>query len=213
VIHAHNLSFTYPGSRSEAISDLTFDLPKGAFGLIEAAGGSGKSTLIKLLLGIYKPSAGDLEVNGRRVSSSKQTSELRRSIGVVSDGVDLIEDRTVAENVTLPLELAGLSTQETKVRLLDTLHRFGLEEIKNEFPASVSEGERRRTKLARALVSEPFLLVLDDPTLGLDPVTSDALWDLLFREHQRGMTILAAVTRVGTDRRFAQCLRIPLIQG
>jgi ABC-type multidrug transport system ATPase subunit len=211
VIKARNLTFQYPGSRVEAISDLDLELPKGSFGILEAQGGSGKSTFIKLLLGTLQPTSGDLEVNG--VRSVQDTVKLRRRIGIVSESVDLIADRTVAENVSLPLEIVGDSSSAIKPRLLDTLHRFGLDPIKHEFPSTLSEGERRRTKLARALVTEPQLLILDEPTLGLDPATSMALWDLLFREHQRGMTILAVVSSIPVDPRFAHCLPLTLRKG
>jgi ABC-type multidrug transport system ATPase subunit len=211
VIKARNLTFQYPGSRSEAISDLDLELPKGSFGILEAQGGAGKSTFIQLLLGTVRPTSGDLEVNGVRIG--QDMLKLRRMIGIVSESVDLIADRTVSENVSLPLEIAGYSREAIKSRLLDTLHRFGLDPIKHEFPTTLSEGERRRTKLARALVSEPQLLILDEPTRGLDPATSMALWDLLFREHQRGMTILAAVSLVPDDPRFANCLPLTLRRG
>ncbi len=213
MIKARNLSFTYPGSRSATISELTFDLSKGSFGLIEAPGGTGKSTLIKLLLGVYSPSSGELEVNGQQLHGKNNGAPLRRSIGIVSEGVELIADRTVAENVVLPLELIGAPKKESQLRLIDTLHRFGLGAINDEFPNALSEGERRRTKLARALVSEPMLLILDEPTLGLDPATATTLWDLLFREHQRGMTILAAASSIPPEPRFASCTPIPLGKG
>lgn len=213
MIKARNLSFTYPGCLKPAISDLDLDLKKGSFGLIESVGGSGKSTLIKLLMAMYRPSAGELEVNGQRLHGRTNVAGFRRSVGVVSETVGLIEDRTVSENIVLPLELADVPTKACQIRLVETLHRFGLDGVRHEFPNAISEGERRRTKIARALANEPFLLLLDDPTVGLDPATASALWDLLFREHNRGMTILAAVSSVPPEARFEGCIRVPFQKG
>jgi ABC-2 type transport system ATP-binding protein len=97
--------------------------------------------------------------------------------------------------------------------LTEVLHRFGLDAVKHEFPRGLSEGERRRAKLARALITEPHLLVLDEPTLGLDQTSATALWDLLFREHQRGMTILATISDLPQDPRFDSCQIIKMAKG
>lgn len=212
MIKARDLNFRYPEGRTDAITSLDLDLPKGAFGLIESASGTGKSTFIELLLGFHKIDHGQLEVNGENVQRTN-LSRHRQSIGVVSEPLELVPDRTVSENVALPLELSSVPAGAAKSKLVETLHRFGLDEIKHEFPSALSEGERRRTKLARALVNEPFLLLLDEPTLGLDPGTASAFWDLLFREHQRGMTILAAVSSLPSDSRFERCLRLQLAKG
>lgn len=210
MISAKDLTFRYPGAKQDTLRNFDLELPKGHFGFLEAAGGRGKSTFTNLLIGVHLPTAGALEVNGIEVSSPKVTSALRRSVGLVTQDIGLITDRSVAENISLPLELNGGRAEDSRLRLFEVLHRFGLTDLKNEYPPMLSEGERRRVMLARALVKEPLLLVLDEPTHALDQKTATALWDLLFREHQRGMTILAAVSDLPVDPRFKYCLRFSI---
>ena len=210
MIRAEQLTFRYADSKSDALSGLSFHLPKGAFGLIEAGVGAGKSTLIKLLMAREAATGGELEVAGTMLRSVKNVSAYRRSIGVLSNEIPLINDRTVGENVLLPLELTNETAARKKQRLTETLHRFALDDLRNTMPQALSEGERRRAMLARALIHEPMLLIADEPTLALDPASSQAIWDLLYREHQRGMTILAATSAPPVDAKFEGCQRIAL---
>ena len=212
MISARDLTFRYPDANANTIDDFDLDLPKGQFGILTGPGGTGKSTFITLLLA-GKRYDGSLEVNGAEVSIVKDVAAHRRSIGLVSEEVGLISDRTVGENVVLPLELAGVHKARTKERLVETLHRFGIEAVRNEQPHGLSDSERRRAMLARAIIHEPLLLVLDEPTLGLDTASAAALWDLLFREHQRGMTILAAVSSIPDDPRFQICPKFPMVRS
>lgn len=212
MVKANSLTYRYHGARSEAISDLSFELAKGSFGLVEGGVGSGKSTLLRLLTAQNSPTTGELAVGDQDLSkiTSSQVAKYRRSLGMLTEHLPLILDRTVSQNIALPLELADVSQSARKTRLLETIHRFGLEAIKDEFPQALSAGEQRKVMLARALVNDPLLLIADEPTLALDPAASSAVWDLLFREHQRGMTILVAVAQVPDDPRIEKCLRFRL---
>ena len=213
MISARNLTYRYPAAKADAIEALDLELPKGSFGFLVGPGGAGKSTFISLLLGGRRLDHGSLEVNGVDITEVRDLPAHRRSIGLVSEDVALLADRTVGENIMLPLELVGTPSSRAKERLVEILHRFGLDPIRNELPRSLSTGERRRTMLARALAMEPMLLILDEPALGLDPASAAALWDILVREHQRGMTILAAVSGVPDDPGFAQSPRFSLIRA
>lgn len=212
MVKANSLTYRYDGTRSDVISDLSFELPKGSFGIVEGGVGSGKSSLLRLLMAQDRPTSGELIVAGQELNSMKKgrIAQYRRSIGVVTEHIPLIAERTVSQNIALPLELSDASQATRKLRLLETIHRFGLEQIKEEFPQSLSAGEQRKVMFARALANEPLLLIADEPTLALDPVASAAVWDLLFREHQRGMTILVAVSQLPEDPRIEKCLRFTL---
>ncbi|RJR24363.1 cell division ATP-binding protein FtsE [Candidatus Microgenomates bacterium] len=177
-----------------ALEDVSFTLEKGEFVFLTGASGAGKTTLIKLLLGEYLPSAGEIEMNGEKVSkvSKKNLYLWRRKLGVVFQDYKLFWDKTVAENVALPLEIIKTPAKEIGEKVQKILELVGLEERKSLFPAQLSGGELQRVSLARAVITAPEILLADEPTGNLDPKTSKEMIRLFKEINEKGTTILMA---------------------
>ena len=183
-----NVAFRY-GERI-ALSDVSLRVEPGqVFGLL-GPNGSGKSTLFKLLSTILPPQAGQMSIFGLDVSA--QAAAVRRFIGVVFQSPALDKQLTVAENIRYHARLYGLDREKTEVDMMALLGRFGLVERKNDFVAKLSGGMRRKVELAKALLAEPKLLILDEPSTGLDLNARIDLWRLLgeLRQHRPGLTVL-----------------------
>ncbi|MBU2577643.1 cell division ATP-binding protein FtsE [Patescibacteria group bacterium] len=177
-----------------ALDDVSFTLEKGEFIFLTGTSGAGKTTLIKLLLGEYLPTQGDMEINGEKISkvSKKNLYLWRRKLGVVFQDYKLFWDKTVAENVALPLHIGKMQPKEVAGKVQKILELVGLEERKNLFPAQLSGGELQRVSLARAVVTAPEVLLADEPTGNLDPKTSEEMIKLFKEINEKGTTILMA---------------------
>ena len=183
-----NVAFRY-GNRV-ALSEVSLRVEPGqVFGLL-GPNGSGKSTLFKLISTILPPQAGQMSIFGLDVAT--QADAVRRTIGVVFQSPALDKQLTVAENLRYHARLYGLDREKTEVDMMALLGRFGLVERKNEFVQTLSGGMRRKVELAKALLAKPKLLILDEPSTGLDLNARNDLWRLLgeLREHHAGLTVL-----------------------
>ncbi|MDH3404623.1 MAG: ABC transporter ATP-binding protein, partial [Acidobacteriota bacterium] len=152
--------------------------------------GAGKSTLIRMLVGLLPPSAGGATVLGRALPG--EAERLRPDVGYMTQRFSLYDDLTVAENLRFAAEIFGLTGEERDRRIADTLAEFGLAERRAERPATLSGGWRQRLALAVATVHRPRLLVLDEPTAGVDPERRRDFWAKLFELTHRGATILVS---------------------
>lgn len=187
-----------------ALSEISFKIEKGEFVFLTGASGAGKTTLIKLLLAEYLPSSGEIEINGEKLSKvSKNKLHLwRRKMGVVFQDYKLFPDRTVFENVVLPLQISRAPTSELNIKVDKILNLVGLTERAHLFPAQLSGGEMQRASLARAVVTGPEILLADEPTGNLDPKTSAEMMDLFTEINKKGTTILMATHNQGVVDSF-----------
>lgn len=177
-----------------ALNDISFKIDKGEFVSLTGHSGAGKSTLIKLILGEYLPTSGEIEINGEKLTKIPRGKLYlwRRKLGVVFQDYKLFFDRTVAENVALPLQILKENSVEIGKKVDQMLELVGLADRASLFPAQLAGGELQRTALARAVITAPELLLADEPTGNLDPKTSSEMVRLFEEINDKGTTILMA---------------------
>lgn len=185
------------GDRSHTVFDgLGLSLASGTFAVLMGRSGAGKSTLLNLISGIDRPTAGHVhigETDLTTLSETERTLFRRENIGFIFQSFNLISTLTVAENVTLPLELAGRTRSNDRDRALSMLDRVGLRDRAESFPDRLSGGEQQRVAVARALATDPLLLLADEPTGNLDYETGEQVLDILTGLVQKtGTTLLVA---------------------
>jgi cell division transport system ATP-binding protein len=190
LFHVHK---EYPGD-GPALSDVTLEIEKGEFVFLTGPSGAGKSTLLKLLFCAEPATSGQLLLFGKNLAKIRPAAVplVRRNIGFVFQDFKLLAERTLAENVALPLEVRGLAEKEIKKRVRLLLRSVGLEHRAGKFPPSLSGGEQQRIAVARALAPDPALLLADEPTGNLDPDRTLEVMDLLNAANARGTTVVVA---------------------
>lgn len=181
-----------------ALANVSFETKKGEFLFLTGPSGAGKTTVVKLILGQYLPTEGKVFFNNQDLAkiAPKKILQLRRKIGVIFQDFKLIPDRTVFENVALPLQIVGKNNKEIQQRVEEVLKKVGLQLRTHFFPAQLAGGELQRVSLARALVCKPLILLADEPTGNLDPACSWQLVKLLKKINQEGTTVLMATHNV-----------------
>ncbi|MFA5867452.1 MAG: cell division ATP-binding protein FtsE [Actinomycetota bacterium] len=187
------VTMNYPGGHL-ALDNVSLDIEKGEFVFLVGPSGSGKSTLVRLLLKELEPSTGKIFVAGRdigRLSRSK-IPYLRRNIGCVFQDFKLLPNKTVYENVSFALEVIGKPRYMTKNQVEDVLKLVGLGNKMERYPNEISGGEMQRVSIARAFVNHPPILLADEPTGNLDPVTTMGLMKLFNRINRLGTTVVVA---------------------
>ena len=175
-----------------ALNDVSFVIDKGEFVFVVGASGSGKSTMIRLLLKELEPSSGRILVGGRDLTRLKHSKVplLRRNVGCVFQDFKLLRDRSAAENVAYALKVQGESATNIRRKVPEVLSLVGLSDKMSSLPDELSGGEQQRVSIARAVVNHPPLLICDEPTGNLDPDTSVGIMQLLYRINRAGTTIL-----------------------
>ncbi|HET7370798.1 MAG TPA: cell division ATP-binding protein FtsE [Gammaproteobacteria bacterium] len=193
MIHFDHVSKRYPGGR-DALSELSFQIEAGELVFLTGHSGAGKSTLLKLIALIERPSRGHVIVNGKNVAGVKRRHipHYRRQIGIIFQDHKLLTDRTVFDNVALPLIIQGLGLGEIGRRVRAALDQVGLLGKEKDFPFGLSSGEQQRVGIARAIINRPPVLIADEPTGNLDPELSRGIMDLFQRFNQVGVTVLIA---------------------
>ncbi len=193
MIQLFHVTKEYPGE-PPALSDVSLDVEKGEFVFLTGPSGAGKSTLLKLIFCAEAPTSGQILLFGKNVArvAAAEVPWVRRHIGVVFQDFKLLPDRTVGENVALPLEVRGLADREIKKRVKGLLRSVGLEHRADKFPPSLSGGEQQRVAVARALAADPALLLADEPTGNLDPERTLEVMELLAAANARGTTVVIA---------------------
>ena len=193
MIRFDQVSKRYPGG-SEALSRVNFELADGEMAFLTGHSGAGKSTLMKLIILMERASQGQVFVNGTNLNrvSRRQVPVVRRNVGVVFQNHQLLFDRSVYDNVALPLTIAGYSPREVGRRVRAALAKVGLSDKEKKFPVALSGGEQQRVGIARAVVNKPPLLLADEPTGNLDPGLSREVMDLFNQFNQVGVTVLIA---------------------
>lgn len=175
--------------RVDALIDADVRVEAGALVAIMGPSGSGKTTLLALAGGLDRPTSGDVLIDGRPLAdldASGLARLRRRRVGYVFQQCNLIEGLTAAENVSLPLELDGMSRRQATVAAMEALDTMGLSELADRFPEEMSGGEQQRTAIARAVVGDRALLLADEPTGALDTVTGEGVMRLLRKHCERG---------------------------
>ena len=183
----------YSGGQ-QALANLSFALERGEFAFITGHSGAGKSTLLKLILGIERPSGGRLIVNDADLGAmtAKDLPAHRRQIGTVFQDHQLLNDRSVFDNVALPLEISGFDRRDSQRRVRAALDTVGLLSKEKLNPAALSGGEQQRVGIARAVVNTPKLILADEPTGNLDPALSAEIMEVFARFMSVGVTLLVA---------------------
>lgn len=199
MIRFDNVSKLYRGTARPALNNVSVEILRGEFVFLVGASGSGKSSFLKLILREEHPSKGHIHVLGHDLArlSSRKVPYFRRNLGVVFQDFRLLPQKTVHDNVAFSLQVIGKSKGFIQEAVPDVLKMVGLAGKASRFPHELSGGEQQRVAIARAIVNKPALLLADEPTGNLDPVTSAGLMTLLERISQSGTTVIMATHDVG----------------
>ena len=194
VIRFEKVTKTYPGTGGPALDDVSVDVEKGEFVFLVGSSGSGKSTVLRLILREARPTSGRVYVAGKEINrlAGWKVPRLRRQIGTVFQDFRLLQSKTVAENVAFAMQVTGHSPKEVRALVPETLELVGLDTKADRLPDELSGGEQQRVAVARAFVNRPMILIADEPTGNLDPTTSVGIMKLLDRINRTGTTVVMA---------------------
>ena len=182
-----NLRFTYPKNKEETIKGISFEIAKGeVFGFL-GANGAGKTTAIRILSGLSRPSSGRVIVAG--FDASTQTEKIKKVIGYMSQRFSLYNDLTVFENIRLFGGIYGLKRIEIRKRSDELLNRLEIPELKDRLIGSIPLGWKQKLAFSIAILHNPRIVFLDEPTGGVDPITRRQFWDLIYEASKRGITV------------------------
>lgn len=216
MIEIRDLSLTYQGPKGpvHALRGINLEIASGeVFGIIGRSG-AGKSSLVRCLNLLNRPTEGKVIVNGRDLMalSDAELRAARRDIGMVFQHFNLLSSRTVFDNVALPLELAGISKEEIAKRVTPLLELVGLDHLFDRYPAQISGGQKQRVGIARALASNPKVLLSDEATSALDPETTRSILDLLRKVNRElGVTVVLITHQMQVIKQIAD--RVAVIDG
>lgn len=190
----------------QALEDVTFSLPSGTLTFLTGHSGAGKSTLLRLLLRLELPTRGQISVDGTNLARlpRREVPHYRQQVGAVFQDPHLLADRTVFENVSLPLVIGGYRREDADKRVRAALTRVGLLAKERVRPLQLSTGERQRVGIARAVVNRPRILLADEPTGNLDPDLSREIMGLFRLFQQVGVTVLIATHDLELVERFGE---------
>ena len=194
MIRIENVTKQYKGTSRPALNNVSLEIEKGDFVFLVGASGSGKSSLMRLMLREDIPTSGSVHVMGENLVAipSRRIPFFRRKLGVVFQDFRLLPTKTVAQNVAFSLEVIGKSQGFIQEAVPDVLAMVGLEGKADRLPGELSGGEQQRVALARAIVNKPAVLLADEPTGNLDPATSEGIMALLERINLAGTTVVMA---------------------
>ena len=214
MIRFESVSKSYAGATRPALNDVSLEINKGEFVFLVGASGSGKSSLLRLMLKEEKPTSGQVYVLGQKLSAlpSRKVPYFRRSLGVVFQDFRLLPNKTVYDNVAFTLQVIGKSRGFIQEAVPDALKTVGLAGKANRMPHELSGGEQQHVAIARALVNKPAILLADEPTGNLDPSTSQGIMSLLERINLGGTTVVMATHEAGIVDRMQRRV-VELITG
>jgi cell division transport system ATP-binding protein len=194
VIRLENITKVYPAGARPALDGISMGIEKGEFVFLIGQSGSGKSTVLRLLLREELPTTGLVMVDGRNVGrmAARKVPDLRRKIGCVFQDFRLLPKKTVYENVAFALEVINKAPKAIRRTVPEVLELVGLEGKAQRMPNELSGGEQQRVAIARAFVNRPLVLLADEPTGNLDPDTSQGIMSLLERINRTGTTVVMA---------------------
>ncbi len=213
MIRLDKITKLYSGGR-EALRDVSLDINPGEMIFLTGHSGAGKSTILKLLALVERPTRGQLLVDGRNIGrlTASEIPAYRRQVGMVFQDHKLLEERSAFENVALPLIIAGMPRREIDKRVRAALDQVGLLDKERQAPSTLSAGEQQRVGIARAVVAKPRLLIADEPTGNLDAELSLEIMQLFRRFNEVGVTMLIATHDLALADRF-RARRVVLQRG
>ena len=217
IVRLEKVSKTFPGRDGQpvtALRETDLAVPQGSILGVIGRSGAGKSTLIRLVNGLEKPSSGKVIVDGADIAALPEAAlrHARRSIGMIFQHFNLLSSRTAAQNIALPLEVAGFDKAEIRTRVEELLALVGLSDKRNRYPSELSGGQKQRVGIARALATKPKVLLSDEATSALDPETTRSILDLLGRiNDELGLTILLITHEMTVIRNIAR--EVAVIEG
>lgn len=183
----------FAGNQVRALSDISFSVEEGEYVAIMGESGSGKTTLLNILASLDNPTSGEIILKGKKITSmqKKGLAEFRRDhLGFVFQDFNLLDTFSLEDNIYLPLVLAGKAYKEMNHRLIPIAKDLGISRLLKKFPYEVSGGEKQRTAIARALITNPEIILADEPTGALDSRSTSQLLDVFSQINKRGQTIL-----------------------
>ncbi|MGL3109603.1 methionine ABC transporter ATP-binding protein [Bradyrhizobium sp. BR 1432] len=205
------ISKTYPAYRGKpgvkALQDIDFAIPRGSITGVIGRSGAGKSSLVRLINGLEKPTTGRVIVDNRDISAlaGRELRLAQRSIGMIFQHFNLLSSRTAADNIALPLEIAGWAKADIKIRVAELLALVGIADKHDRYPSELSGGQKQRVGIARALATRPSVLLSDEATSALDPQTTRAILDLLASINcELGVTIVLITHEMSVVRQLAK---------
>ena len=215
MIRIKNLSKTFDKSCNvDALNNVNLSIEAGDVCGVIGMSGAGKSTLLRCIAMLETPSSGSIEIDGRDIFSlkGKELLDLKKSLGVVFQGYNLLMQRSIRQNIAFPLELIKMPKDQIAKRVDELLCLVGLSDKAEEYPSQLSGGQRQRVAIARALASNPKVLLCDEPTSALDPLTTRSILKLL-REinHTLGVTIVIITHEIGVVRSI--CNKVAVIDA
>ena len=187
------VSKRYPDG-GDALTDVTFNLNDGEMIFVTGPSGAGKSTLLRLIAAIERPSRGQIRFDGKSIERlpRREIPYLRRKLGLIFQDYRLLQDRSVFDNVALPLIIAGYSPEDVPRRVRAALDKVGLLRKEKRYPQALSGGEQQRVGIARAIVHKPPMILADEPTGNLDPELAAEIMNLFTEFNRVGVTLLIA---------------------
>jgi cell division transport system ATP-binding protein len=205
MIRFEQVSKRYPGGK-QALAEVNFEIDPGSMVFLTGHSGAGKSTLLRLVMMLERATRGQVIVGGRNLSKTpdKNAPLVRQQIGMIYQDHKLLNDKTVSDNVALPLMIAGLKYSDIKKRVRAALDKVGLLDREKSWPLALSGGEQQRVGIARAIVAMPPLLLADEPTGNLDPELSEELFGLFRHVSEQGTTVLIASHDLALVRKMGQ---------
>ena len=201
----------FGGQQVEALRDVNFEVEEGEYVAIMGESGSGKTTLLNILAALDRPTAGSVLLDGKDLAGVRESdmAAFRRDhLGFVFQEFNLLDTFSLKDNICLPLVLAGKSWREMEQRLLPLTQRLGIDQLLAKYPYEVSGGQKQRAAVARALITEPRILLADEPTGALDSRATDELLDLFGQINAAGQTILMVTHSVRAASRAGRVLFI-----
>ncbi len=209
IIDLRDVTKVYPGGHV-GVERVSLAVHRGEFAFVVGPTGCGKSTLMKLLIRELDPTSGEVRIAGRDIGAlpQKKVPYLRRNIGTVFQDFKLLPNRTVYDNVAYALQVIGEPRAEIRAKVPETLRLVGLSTKIHSYPDQLSGGEQQRVSIARAFVNHPPLLLADEPTGNIDPVTSIGIMQLLYRINRAGTTVVV----VSHDREMVDKMRRRVIE-
>ena len=193
LVQINDVTKCYDGSAQPAVSGITLEIAAGEAVAVMGPSGSGKSTLLNLIAGLDRPTNGTITVAGQRIDRLSETGMARcrrRQIGMIFQFFNLLDDLTVADNIMLPAQLAGMPRSQSRARARELLAALHIEPHEDAYPGRLSGGERQRVAIARALVNRPAVLLADEPTGALDTSTGEEIGRLLLELNRSGQTLV-----------------------
>ena len=197
------------GNKVEALKSVTFEVEKGEYVAIMGESGSGKTTLLNILASLDKATSGEVILDGKKLSqiNEKEISAFRRdNLGFVFQDFNLLDNFSIKDNILLPLVLLGMKYDDMEKRLMPIVKMLGIDQLIEKYPYELSGGQKQRTAIARAMITQPKLILADEPTGALDSKSTDSVLDIFDVLNKDGQTILMVTHSIKAASRASRVI-------